>query len=319
MKDQIRRRLLLVDDHPPNIHLLAESLRDRYDIRFATSGARALALAADGGIDLILLDVVMPGMDGFEVCRRLKADERTWPIPVIFVTSLGEVDDETRGFDAGGVDYITKPISPPVVRARVRTHLELKEARDLLEELASIDPLTGIANRRRFDGALDREWRRAFRSGSVLTLGIADVDHFKAFNDRYGHARGDECLRQVARAAAEACGRPSDLVARYGGEEFGLVLPDTDPAGARVLLGTVLTRVEDLALPHEGSSCADHVTLSVGAVSLVPGSADGAHAALERADRLLYEAKAGGRRRAVHRDLGSDVEAVITATDASAR
>ena len=269
MTDTRRRRLLLVDDHPPNVHLLAEALRERYELRVATSGAKALALAAEGGIDLVLLDVVMPDLDGFEVCRRLKADERTWAIPVIFVTSLGEVDDETRGFDAGGVDYITKPISPPVVRARVRTHLELKEARDLLEELASVDALTGIANRRRFDGTLDREWRRALRSGSSLTLAIADVDHFKAFNDRYGHARGDDCLRQVAQAAAAACGRPADLVARYGGEEFGLVLPDTDGAGARVLLRAVLANVEELRVPHAASSCAPHVTLSVGSVSLV--------------------------------------------------
>jgi diguanylate cyclase (GGDEF)-like protein len=300
---QPQRRILIVDDQPANVHVLAEALREQYQLYVATSGPRAIALAAGGGVDLVLLDVMMPGMDGFEVCRRLKGDERTRKIPVIFVTALGDVDDETRGFDVGGVDYIAKPISPPVVRARVRTHLELKEARDLLEELASVDSLTGIGNRRQFDARLSNEWRRAVRTGIWLSLAILDVDDFKKFNDRYGHSKGDECLRAIALALAATCRRPSDLAARYGGEEFAFVLPETDSPGARTLMREVLGRVERLGIEHLASTCASHVSVSLGVVSLKPFEPEGATSVLEIADRLLYEAKAAGRRQGFHLDL----------------
>jgi diguanylate cyclase (GGDEF)-like protein len=312
-----RRRVLIVDDQPANVHTLAEVLREEYELFFATSGERALELAANGGLDLVLLDVVMPGLDGFEVCRRLSLDERTCAVPVIFVTARGEVGDETRGFDVGGVDYITKPISPPVVRARVRTHIELKEARDRLERLASLDGLTGIANRRRFDGRLDEEWRRALRAGHWLSLALVDVDYFKRYNDHYGHGRGDECLRAVARALAAVCRRPADLVARYGGEEFALILPQTDPAGACEIVAACLGQVRALALEHAGSDCDTHVTVSVGAVSLVPGDPHGASPSLELADKMLYEAKAGGRRSGIHLDVAASNKRTMSTGPAS--
>jgi len=296
-------RLLIVDDQPVNVQLLARVLGNGFSIQAATNGPRALELAAEGGIDLVLLDVMMPGMDGFEVCRRLKADERTRSIPVIFVTALGEVDDETAGFDAGGVDYITKPISPPVVRARVRTHIALKEARDRLEELALVDALTGVANRRRFEGCLESEWRRALRGGHWLSLALLDIDYFKRFNDLYGHARGDECLRAVAQAAATVCRRPADLFARYGGEEFVLVLPETAPEGAQAALLGVLGRVKELGIEHAGSACAPRVTVSLGAISLVPKEGDDPKTSFELVDRLLYDAKERGRNHGVHLDV----------------
>jgi diguanylate cyclase (GGDEF)-like protein len=247
----------------------------------------------------------MPGMDGLEVCRRLAADESTRGVPVIFVTAKDEVGDETSGFDAGGVDYITKPISPPIVRARVRTHLELKEARDRLEALAWRDALTGVGNRRRFDHGLDHEWRRAERGAHWLSLALVDVDDFKKFNDHYGHGRGDECLRTVAHALEGACRRPSDLVARYGGEEFAVVLPETDPAGARVIVADILGRVREKAIEHRASRAGDVVSVSVGAVSLVPEGPNGARAAFEQVDQLLYEAKNGGRACGVHMEVGA--------------
>jgi diguanylate cyclase (GGDEF)-like protein len=297
-----RHGVLIVDDQPTNVHVLAEALRDEYTLYFATSGDAALARAAQGEVDLVLLDVQMPGLDGFEVCRRLKADERTRGLPVIFVTTLGEVADETRGFDVGGVDYITKPISPPVVRRRVRTHLELKDARDRLEQLASNDALTGVANRRRFDACLDQEWRRAVRARHWLSLVLLDVDYFKRFNDHYGHARGDAGLTAVAHALASACRRPADLVARYGGEEFALVLPQTEPDGARALVLSALERVRELAIEHADSPCGPYVSLSAGALSLVPAERDNAADALKQTDWLLYEAKEGGRRQCIHLD-----------------
>lgn len=299
---QRRARVLVVDDQSVNLRLLAEVLRDMCDVLVATSGTRALEIAGLGGVDLMLLDVMMPDLDGFEVCTRLKADARTRGVPVIFVTGKGEVTDETRGFEAGGVDYITKPISPPLVRARVRTHLELKAALDKLQRMACVDGLTGIGNRRRFDEVLEAEWRRAARAGEPLTLAMLDVDHFKAFNDTYGHARGDECLRALGQALDDECRRPGDLVARYGGEEFALVLPQTDAAGAGGILLAVLQAVDQLRIPHAGSAVTGHVSLSGGAVTVLPSIAILAADVLRIADRLLYEAKAAGRGRVRHQE-----------------
>ena len=299
-------RVLVVDDQPMNVRILAAALRGQCEVVSAFDGATALAAAAAGDIDLILLDVILPDIDGFDVCRRLKADGRTSRIPVIFVTSLEDVHDETMGFDVGGVDYITKPIRAAIVRARVHTHLELKQARDLLESLAMIDAVTGIANRRRFDEVLAHEWKRAVRSGSSLSVGIADLDFFKKLNDVYGHACGDACLRAVAQALHGIARRPTDLVARYGGEEFGLVVPESDGAAMRVLLRNALTCVRDLGIPHSGSLVASYMTISIGAVTLVPATAGGdALSTLETADRLLYDAKHLGRNQARFLDLGS--------------
>jgi diguanylate cyclase (GGDEF)-like protein len=300
--------VLIVDDQPANVRLMAEALKGEYELRFATSGAAAIEVATAGGVDLILLDVVMPELDGFEVCRRLKADERTSPIPIIFITAREEAEDETQGFDAGGVDYITKPAKPAIVRARVRTHLELKQSRDLLAHLAMIDPLTGIPNRRRFDSSLELEWQRAARNERWLSLAVLDVDYFKRFNDTYGHARGDECLRAIATTASSLARRPGELVARIGGEEFALILPETDAVAMQELMSGLLGRVNDLSIEHAGSTCAPHVTVSIGAVTLVPGRDDAPNAAVHAADQLLYQAKEDGRAHCVLADLRNDVK-----------
>jgi diguanylate cyclase (GGDEF)-like protein len=299
-----RHRLLIVDDQILNVRLMAHALAGLYELSFATTGVEALEIATGGGIDLVLLDVVMPGLDGFETCRRLKGDPRTAGIPVIFVTANEATEDEARGFDAGGVDYITKPIRPPVVRARVRTHLELKEARDLLERLASLDPLTGIPNRRRFDAALEAEWRRALRSGRPLSLAMVDIDWFKSFNDSCGHVHGDDCLRSVAQALAAASRRPADLVARFGGEEFAVLAPDTDADGMSRLLEELLARVAELAIAHP-TAPGGRLTVSAGAVTVVPTSDGAWPEALEAADRLLYEVKDNGRAHARLFDVGA--------------
>jgi len=288
-----RQRVLIVDDQPANIRVMAELLQGEYELFFATSAAKALEVVAANDIELVLLDVVMPDMDGFETCRRLKADEKTARIPVIFVTAREETHDETRGFEAGAVDYIIKPIVPPIVRARVRTHLELKRARDLLERMASIDGLTGIANRRQLDTFLAQEWKRAAGSGSPISMAIIDVDHFKHFNDTYGHAKGDECLRTIAQALRGVARRTSDLVARYGGEEFAIVLPDTPGEAMALLIGSLLDAVRALC----------PATVSAGAVTLIPAPDADPASGLEAADRLLYEVKRGGRNHALHADL----------------
>jgi diguanylate cyclase (GGDEF)-like protein len=187
-----------------------------------------------------------------------------------------------------------KPIRPAIVRRRVKTHLELKEARDKLQQLASIDPLTQIPNRRRFDACLETEWQRAWRNQRWISLAILDVDFFKRYNDSYGHARGDECLRAVAQALVDVTRRPGDLVARYGGEEFALVLPETDADSMQQLMTALLACVHELAIEHRASECSRVVTVSVGAISLIPHVAE-AHEAIETADKLLYRAKESGR------------------------
>jgi len=220
--------LLVVDDQPINIQALYRIFAPDHRVLMATSGAKALALCREDPPDLVLLDVEMPELDGYEVCARLKADEATRNIPVIFVTSHTDADEETKGLELGATDFIAKPVNPAVVRARVKTHLTLKAQSDLLRQMVFLDGLTGVANRRCFDERLDVEWRRAARSASPLALLMLDVDHFKRFNDCYGHQMGDECLRQVAAAIKGSLVRPGDVVARYGGEEFACILPATD-------------------------------------------------------------------------------------------
>lgn len=290
--------ILIVDDAPANIQILANALKDHYHIRVANNGLRALDVAQTTLPDLILLDVMMPELDGYEVCRRLKDDPRTNTIPVIFVTARGEIEDEMRGLDLGAVDYITKPFNLAILHARVRTHIDLKLKSDLLERLALLDGLTCIPNRRRFDQQAEQEWRRACREGTSLALAIIDVDEFKRYNDHYGHGAGDECLRAIAQALTNAVARAGDLVARYGGEEFVLLLPDTDSEGACCIAERCRRAVLALALPHATSSVGAVVSISIGVASTRPPALEIAPLR-DMADRALYRAKAGGRNRVV--------------------
>ena len=292
-----RPRLLVVDDQPANIFILFRALDDRHEVFMATNGLQALEVCRSKRPDLVLLDIEMPGLDGFEICRRLKQDEATADIPVLFVTSHDDPDNEARGLEVGAVDFITKPIHPAVVRARVRTHLTLKWQADRLRDLAFADGLTGVANRRRFDDALDQAWRAGVRSGRAVGLAMVDVDYFKRYNDLYGHQEGDACLRAVAVQLQSVLRRPHDLVARYGGEEFACLVPDCDAEGLRALCESMRAAVAAMARPHARSDCATVVTVSVGCALTVPlrdGKPDGLVAA---ADAELYAAKAGGRNR----------------------
>lgn len=293
-------RVLVVDDTPENIQILHQTLRDDYETFFATNGTQALSQATTLEPDIILLDVVMPGIDGYEVCRQLKQNSITRDIPVIFITALHEERDETAAFEHGAVDYIPKPIRPAVVRARVRTHLELKRQREFLARLSSIDGLTGVFNRRHFEEVYRQEWRRAQRGHAALAVLLADVDHFKLYNDTYGHQDGDDCLQQVAACMAAALQRPADCLARYGGEEFVCVLPETTAQGAILLAERMRTLVMEKALPHRASLTTDHVTISIGVAFCQPGICLGvAEELLRMADQSLYRAKREGRNRVV--------------------
>ncbi len=292
-------RVLIVDDERMNIDLLVEILSPDYDTMVAKSGEQALRQLQAGLLpDLVLLDVMMPGIDGYEVCRRLKADPGLKEIPVIFITALDRIDEEMHGLELGAVDYIIKPFSPALVSLRVRNHLKIKRQSDVLKNLANLDGLTGVPNRRRFDERLDQEWAESLRQGTPLSLIIMDIDCFKAYNDLYGHLQGDDCLRQVANALHRVADESAYLLARYGGEEFVCLLPGAE-ADACQVAHRLYKAVQDLNIPHAGCSASDHVSLSLGAASLVATDDERVSLLVNQADRNLYLAKERGRNRCV--------------------
>ena len=297
MKD--KESVLIVDDTPINIQVLVQALRSSYRMRVANGGKDALSIAeSDDPPDIILLDIMMPEMDGYEVCRRLKQNPQTMRIPVIFVTAISDSDNEAYGLNLGAVDYISKPFSIPVVKARVRTHLQLKQRTDMLEKMSMVDGLTGIANRRSFDQRLEHEWGRGKRNGNHISLIMIDIDNFKAYNDNYGHGAGDECLRLVANAIQSSLSRSADFVGRYGGEEFVVLLPDCKEDGALKVSENIRRKVEELNIIHEFSGTADHVTISLGFKSM-RCEGNGRAELLHKADQAMYSAKKNGRNKVV--------------------
>jgi diguanylate cyclase (GGDEF)-like protein len=233
-------------------------------------------------------------LDGYEVCRRLKQDDRTNNIPVIFITAKMGVEDEAKGLELGAVDYIVKPFSLPIIKARVRTHLELKRNRDILENIAHLDGLTGIRNRRFLDDMLTSEWRRGNRRETKISLIMIDIDRFKEFNDNYGHMIGDDCLRRVAATLTDSVRRPADFVARYGGEEFAAVLPETDLPAAMLIADLMRKRVESLDIEHR-THPEGRITISLGVATMQPSRMAEPAALMAAADKLLYESKEAGR------------------------
>lgn len=294
-----RPKLLIVDDQPINIRLLNDLFREDCRVLIATSGREAVKLCLKYLPDLVLLDIVMPDMDGYEVLASLRADELTQSIPVIFVTAQNDDADEERGLQAGAIDFISKPIRPAIVRARVNSHLLLKKQSDMLKHIALRDGLTGIPNRRRFEERAPAEWRHCARDRTPLSIAMIDVDFFKRYNDRYGHQMGDTCLKRVASTLAALIRRPDDMVARYGGEEFVCLLPNTDEAGAAHLAQQLLDAVRALALEHLDGG-ADHcVTVSIGVATAYPYRGGGLQELIANADRQLYQAKRLGRAQVV--------------------
>ncbi|MBP2635390.1 MAG: response regulator with diguanylate cyclase domain [Firmicutes bacterium] len=292
-----KQRILLVDDSKLNNQIMQDILSNDYDMFVSTSGEEALAIAASESIDLILLDVEMPEMDGYEVCRRLKKNPYTKNIPVIFVSAANDVQHETEGLEMGAIDYIIKPSNPAIIKARVKNHLELKTYRDILERISLIDGLIGIANRRHFDQTLEKEWIRALRKGDIISLALVDIDYFKKYNDYYGHLAGDKCLQKVGSILKESLYRTNDLVARYGGEEFVALLPATTQVEAFMIMERTRSNVEELYVPHEMSEVSDYITVSIGVASIWPGADTVSSDLIRQADAALYQAKKLGRNR----------------------
>lgn len=287
--------LLIVDDEKQNRLLLTELFGTTYKIIQAKNGVQALEKARQHRPDLILLDVLMPEMDGMGVLRELKRDDATRLIPVIFITALDSATDEENGLNLGAVDYISKPFHPPIVRVRVRNQLQLVHQQRLLKQLASLDGLTGIPNRRQFDATLLKKWHRCQRNQQPLSLIVADVDFFKKYNDALGHAAGDRVLQEVAATLRQAARRPGDLVARYGGEEFVLLLPETDATSAQALAEGLQQLLHSKALPHPDSSLGPWLTMSMGGNTIVPSTTALDPEFFALADAALYRAKHQGR------------------------
>uniref|UniRef100_UPI0040368C51 GGDEF domain-containing response regulator n=1 Tax=Roseateles sp. TaxID=1971397 RepID=UPI0040368C51 len=304
----------MVDDDLTVIQVLSKCLSGLGRLRFATDGEAALRLAREDPPDLLLLDAEMPGMSGFEVWEAMRAEPSLQDVPVIFVTSHSEEGMEEKGLALGAADFIAKPVRPAIVAARVRTQLRLKLAIDRLRRMATTDALTQCANRRVLGERLADEWSRAVRRMRPLSILMLDVDHFKMFNDVYGHLRGDEALIAVAAALRQSAIRPGDLVARYGGEEFALILPDTQQDGAMVVAAAVHEKLEKLQIEHRASE-RGWLSVSIGIASFDDQSLGRERAAtllqsdesppagmsVERllaiADGALYAAKQAGRAR----------------------
>lgn len=289
------QKVLLADDDAINREVLGELLKPEYTVLLARNGVQALERAARHLPDLILLDVMMPDMDGYEVLRRLRADPQTAQIAVIFISGLDRPEDEANGLKMGASDYIVKPFNQTVVMARVALHLQVVRQRRMLERLANIDGLTELANRRRFDEMFALEWQRARRSGRTLSLALLDIDAFKQFNDRYGHPAGDRALRSVARVTGAAMRRPGDLAARYGGEELLLLMPETDVDAAQALAESVREAVLALNIAHEASSVTPLLTVSIGGATLDIEGDEQPSDLFEATDAQLYRAKQAGR------------------------
>jgi diguanylate cyclase (GGDEF)-like protein len=300
-----KANIMIVDDNPQNLRLLVELLKEKgHIVRPAPNGKHAISVAEKEEIDLILLDIMMPDMNGYEVCRYFKSEASTLHIPIIFLSALGETFNKIKAFKEGGVDYIAKPFQAEEVLARIDTHLKIKYLQDELEhknqeleKLVNIDGLTNIPNRRFFDYYLEKEWKLSIRRKRRLSLIMADIDFFKLYNDYYGHLKGDDCLKKVANVFSKALTRPADLPARYGGEEFAIILPETDEHGATSVAKGIFKTLEKENIPHKNSKISNSVTCSMGIITLLPTAQDTIENFIEKADLALYQAKNGGRNR----------------------
>lgn len=300
-----KARILIVDDEKMNLKVLADLLKDEYAPVLARSGAQALQHTfGNSPPDLILLDVIMPDMGGYEVIKAVKNNDETKNIPVIFVTALNSTEDEELGLRLGAVDYIIKPYSPPIVKMRVRNHLRLAHQNKLLDQLAYLDGLTEISNRRRFEDFFEKEWKRSVRHKTDFSLAMIDVDFFKQYNDHYGHAMGDIALQKIAKALENVIKRPGDLIARYGGEEFVMMLPETNAEAAMVVADRSLENIKKLDIAHHYSQAASHISISIGVVTLSGDGQTTPAMLMEIADDNLYRAKQNGRNQTIASVIG---------------
>ncbi len=303
-----RHTILVVDDVPVNIQLLTTYLTSEgYDIISAKDGVEAIELVQRHFPDLILLDVMMPKMNGFEVCQVIKSDKDTMFIPVIMVTALNELEDKIKGMNAGADDFISKPFNKLELMVRVRSLLrikllndalnekvqELQKAKEELRQLAITDGLTGLYNYRYFKDHLSQELHRAKRHKLGVSVVMMDIDHFKHYNDTNGHPAGDAVLKQISKLLKDNI-RNIDLAARYGGEEFVLVLPESNKAAAKIVAEKIRRLVEEHKFEFEENQPNRKITISAG-VATYPDDGQDFDSLVNSADQRLYRAKQSGR------------------------
>ena len=296
MDNPKQNSILIVDDENLQIKALAHLLENDYTIYIAKNGEAALEIAEKYTPDLILLDILMPDMDGYETISHLKANSKTNNIPVVFTTGLRDEDDEIKGLEHDVADYITKPFNPKIVPLRVRNQIKIINQMRAIERLSRIDQLSNIPNRRYFVERLEADWGSSIRKFQPLSILILDIDFFKKYNDTYGHQQGDNAIRETARILTRSLNRPGDFAARYGGEEFVVLLPDTDQDGALQIAERIRANIEVTEIPkHESTNLVTKITVSIGANTIVPRVSDSMDLFISRADNALYTAKENGR------------------------
>ncbi|MCT7492139.1 GGDEF domain-containing response regulator [Aliarcobacter cryaerophilus] len=288
--------ILVVDDMTTTLLLIHDLLKDTYEVKIAKSGTKALEiLESPNDIDLILLDIEMPDINGYDVCKRIKNNETIKNIPIIFITGRTSQEDEEYGLNLGAIDYITKPFNKAIVKLRIKNYLDLKIKNDMLEKLSMYDGLTNIRNRRFFDETFEKTFNEIKRDKKSLAVLMIDIDFFKPYNDNYGHGQGDETLRKVAKALEKTIKRASDFVARYGGEEFVILLKDINKDGVEAVANNLLNAVRELKITHEFSKIENYVTISIGASFYNSNSDITKLELLLKADETLYSVKNSGR------------------------
>lgn len=291
-------KILIIDDSPVQANFLRSILTPDYDAAVVNTAEGGLEQAKTGDYSLILLDVIMPGMDGFQLLKRLQEEVISLQTPVILITSLNDIQNEERGLTLGAVDYITKPFHPGIVRARVNTHIKLYQYRMRIEQEATVDQLTGVSNRRRYDRISAKRWQDAVRLNTSLSICMFDIDKFKVYNDTFGHPAGDKVIKAVAETASALLRRSTDFFARYGGEEFVALILGNSAEVDFNHMKRVRQAIEDLHIPHN-PEVSPWVTVSIGGITVLPKVGTSYDSYLKMADAMLYDAKRFGRNQVV--------------------
>lgn len=295
MKDTKEFKILIIEDGELNRKVLTDALQDIYVLDAISSGKDAIKKIREFRPHLILLDIILPDINGFDVLKQVKETHDLKDIPVIIITGLDNDQDEEKGLSMGAVDYIRKPFNSFLVKARVNTHIQITKQMLMIEKLSFYDALTCLPNRRKFDYHVEYEWHRAIRKKSFIGFLMMDLDNFKNYNDHYGHAQGDEMLRGVAEVLRNTLNRSTDIPCRWGGEEFAVLIPETNPEELLLIAEKIRAEIEVLKVPSIRTNEATRITISIGAGCMVPRQNELLGEFIQNVDRLLYKAKNGGK------------------------
>jgi len=288
-------KILIIEDGIVNQKVLVDTFKDIYTLHAVSLGKDAIKMAKRFQPHLILLDIILPDMNGFDLLKQFKENKYTQNIPVIIITGLDNDKDEEMGLSIGAVDYIRKPFNSVLVKARVNIHIQIIKQLLTIERLSFYDALTGLVNRRKFDYHVEYEWHRAIRKNTFIGLLMMDLDNFKIYNDTYGHTQGDVMLKAVAGVLTSILNRTTDIICRWGGEEFAVLLPETSGADLLLIAEKIRTEIEALEVPGLRTAEATKITVSIGAVCVTPEQDELSADFIEKADFLLYKAKRDGR------------------------